>query len=94
MFFGIIIKYFHEKVNLHNVYASESDGNTEQKGSDEITPQRGVNYPSKLGISALQFIKIEYFDTQLARGILPLNPEQRRSEKRNRAAWKQTSLSE
>ena len=75
MFFGIIIKYFHEKVNLHNVYASESDGNTEPKGSDEITPQRGVNYPSKLGISALQNLRFECSDTQLARGFHPCDPE-------------------
>ena len=39
------------------------------------SPHKGRNKVRKHGISALQFLKIECSDTQLARGFHPLDPE-------------------
>ena len=48
------------------------------------SPHKGRNKVRKHGIPALQFLKIECCDTQLARGFHPLDPEHEKG-KINRA---------
>ncbi|WP_294483369.1 hypothetical protein [uncultured Ruminococcus sp.] len=45
--------------------------NTEPDGSDIEKSQGGIINPSKLGIYALQIVRFECSDTQLARGFHP-----------------------